>query len=303
MSAAPILVIGRTGQLASSLAERATGHPLLLEFAGRPGLDLLDEESIRRTVARSRPDIIINTAAYTAVDQAEDEPELAHRINAIAPLVVAEAAREVGARLIHISTDYVFDGGGERPWKESDPAEPVNVYGRTKLDGELAVRKTLGDHVILRTAWIYSPFGRNFVSRMIELAETRPALEVVGDQVGNPTSALDLADGIFAILAAWRQGPERGIGATYHLAGTGSASWADFARATLALSHAGGGPSATVTDIPTSKWPARAARPRNSRLNCDLFVETFGYRMPRWRDSLARILPRILALGKATPKI
>jgi dTDP-4-dehydrorhamnose reductase len=297
------LVIGRTGQLALSLAERARGRPFDLEFAGRPELDLLDHDSIRRTVARSRAAVIVNTAAYTAVDRAEDEPELAHQVNAIAPRILAEAARDSGARLIHLSTDYVFDGTKGRPWKESDPTRPASVYGRTKLEGELAVREALSGHVILRTAWLYSPFGRNFVTAMLALARSRATVEVVADQIGNPSCALDLADGILSILAAWNQRPDRGVGATYHLAGTGAASWADFARAIFASSRAGGGPCAAVKDIPASQWPARAARPPDSRLDCGLFRETFGFAMPPWRESLAEMVPCLLAFGEAAAKV
>jgi dTDP-4-dehydrorhamnose reductase len=288
------LVIGRSGQLALSLAERAAERGLDLAFAARPDLDLADPDSLRRAVLGSGAPVIVNAAAHTAVDQAEDEPEAAHALNAVAPRVLAEAAREAGARLIHVSTDYVFDGSGERPWRESDATGPRSVYGRTKLAGEDAVRAALPDHLILRTAWVYSPFGKNFVRTMLALAETRDSLTVVGDQVGNPTSALDIADGILAAIETWRTDPARGLGATYHLAGTGATSWADFAREIFALSRARGGPFATVADIATADWPAKAPRPLNSRLSSDLFADTFGYRAPPWRESLARVVERLV---------
>jgi dTDP-4-dehydrorhamnose reductase len=291
----PALVIGRSGQLALSLAERAPAHGLDLSFAARPDIDLADPDSLRRAVLASGAPVVINAAAYTAVDQAEDEPEAAHAANALAPAVLAEAARETGARLIQVSTDYVFDGSGERPWTEADATGPRSVYGRSKLAGEEAVRAALPDHVILRTAWVYSPFGKNFVKTMLGLAETRETLTVVGDQVGNPTSALDIADGILAALGAWREDSALGLGATYHLAGTGATSWADFAREIFALSRALGGPSAEVSDIATADWPAKAPRPLNSRLSSDLFAETFGYRAPPWRGSLASVVERLLA--------
>jgi dTDP-4-dehydrorhamnose reductase len=289
------LVIGRGGQLALSLAERARERSLEADFAGRPELDLEDPASIRRGIAASGAAIIINAAAYTAVDKAEDEPDAAFALNAAAPRVLAEAARESGARLIHLSTDYVFDGTGSRPWREVDPTGPTSVYGRTKLDGEQAVRETLPDHVIVRTAWVYSPFGTNFVRTMLNLARTRDKLRVVEDQIGNPTSALDLADGLLAIVATWQRDPERGLGATYHLAGTGATSWADFAHEIFALSRARGGPFAAVHGIPTSEWPAKAPRPLNSRLDTDRFAETFGYRAPPWQESLAIVVDRILS--------
>ena len=290
----PILVIGRRGQLASSLAERAAVKGLPLRFAARPEADLARPGTLRRAVAESGARIVINAAAYTAVDRAEDEPDAARALNAIAPAVLAEAAREAGARLIHVSTDYVFDGSGNRPWTESDPTAPMSVYGRTKLEGELAVRAALPDHLILRTAWVYSPFGRNFVKTMLALAESRDKLTVVADQVGNPTSALDLADGILTAVEVWRSDPDRGIGGTFHLAGTGWASWADLAREIFALSRTRGGPSAEVSDIATADWPAKATRPLNSRLDSGLFAATFGYRAPPWRKSLGSVVDRIV---------
>jgi len=296
----PILVLGRGGQLALSLAEKASARGIALSFAGRPQVDLAEPDTLRRAVAESGAALIINAAAHTAVDQAEDEPEAAHALNAVAPRVLAEAAREAGARLIHVSTDYVFDGSGDRPWREEDPIGPRSVYGRSKAEGEAAVRETLPDHAIVRTAWVYSPFGRNFVRTMLALAETRDSLTVVGDQVGSPTCALDLADGLLAIAETWAREPGRGAGATYHLAGTGSASWAEFAREIFALSRARGGPSAEVTAIATADWPAKAPRPLNSRLDSGRFAETFGYRAPPWRESLAEVVERLVD-GPAQP--
>ncbi|HEY0412887.1 MAG TPA: dTDP-4-dehydrorhamnose reductase [Allosphingosinicella sp.] len=289
-----VLVVGRDGQLALSLAERAAAAGVVLSFVGRPEIDLLEPGTLRRAIRDAAPEVIVNAAAYTAVDQAEDEPEAAAAVNAAAPRAIAEAARAAGARFIHVSTDYVFDGTGDRPWREDDPTAPAGVYGRTKLAGEEAVREILRGHAIVRTAWVYSPFGRNFVKTMLSVAEARSELRVVGDQVGNPTSALDLADGLLAMLAAWRQEPRLGLGATYHLAGTGSASWADFARAVFALSGARGGPTADVEAIVTAEWPAKAPRPLNSRLSSDRFAATFGYRAPPWRESLERVIGRLL---------
>ena len=290
-----MLVIGRSGQLALSLAERAPQHGIELLIAGRPEFDLADARAIRETVRASGAETIINAAAYTAVDKAEDEPDLAHQINAIAPAWLAEAAAECGARLIHVSTDYVFEGNGERAWIEDDVTSPASVYGRTKLAGEEAIRERLDRHAIVRTAWVYSPFGSNFVKTMLALAQTRPELRVVGDQIGNPTSALDLADGLLAMVAGWREDPEQGLGRTYHLAGTGSVSWADFAREVFALSASRGGPAANVTAIASAEWPAKAPRPLNSRLDSTRFHETFGYAPPPWQESLATVVDRLLA--------
>jgi dTDP-4-dehydrorhamnose reductase len=289
-----ILVLGREGQLARSLAERAPPHGLALAFTGRPEADLADPDSLRRAVRASGAEIVVNAAAHTAVDQAEDEPEVAQALNATGPQALAEAAQAAGARLIHVSTDYVFDGSGDRPWREEDPTGPKSVYGRTKLAGENAIRAALPAHAILRTAWVYSPFGRNFVKTMLAVAQTRPSLTIVGDQIGNPTSALDIADGILTMIGCWRDDPRRGVGGTYHLAGTGSTSWAGFARAIFALSEAREGPSAEVTEIATADWPAKAPRPLNSRLDSSRFAETFGYRAPPWPESLQKVVDRLL---------
>jgi dTDP-4-dehydrorhamnose reductase len=291
----PVLVIGRGGQVARSLAERAAAQGRTLSFAGRPEIDLERPETLRRCIAESGAGIVINAAAYTAVDQAEDEPERAEAVNAIAPRIMADAARDAGASLIHLSTDYLFDGRGERPWTEEDVPAPLGVYGRTKLKGEEAIRDVLPRHAIVRTAWIYSPFGHNFVKTMLGAAARHPELRVVGDQVGNPTSALDLADGLLALADRWEREPGYGMGATYHLAGQGWTSWADFAREIFTISAGRSGPSASVTAIASSEWPARAPRPRNSRLCSERFERTFGYRAPPWRESLRPVVERLTA--------
>ena len=187
-----ILVTGREGQVATSLAERGEGRDLV--FVARPEFDLADGESIGRVIGEAKPDLIISAAAYTAVDQAEDEPELAMAINGEAPVHIGRAAAAIGAPVLHLSTDYVFDGSGERAWTETDPTGPIGAYGKTKLAGEQALAASGATYAILRTAWVYSPFGNNFVKTMLRLADSRDALNVVADQHGNPTSALDIAD-------------------------------------------------------------------------------------------------------------
>lgn len=285
-----ILVTGRDGQVAQSLAERHGGHELV--FAARPDLDLADPASIERTVAAVNPALVISAAAYTAVDKAEDEPDLAMAVNGEGPGVLARAAAKIGAPVIHLSTDYVFDGSLDRPWREDDVVAPLGVYGATKLAGEQAVAASGATHAILRTAWVYSPFGANFVRTMLRLAETRDALTVVEDQFGCPTSALDIADGIMAVAAGLKDG--RGANGIYHLAGTGETHWADFARAIFAESARRGGPVAEVTGIPSSGYPTRATRPANSRLDCTRMAQTFGYRAPRWEESLVLVMRRLL---------
>ena len=287
-----IVVTGRDGQLARSLAERARGREgFELVFAGRPEFDLLDHESIARAAAAAAPDVVINAAAMTAVDAAEGDPAAAEALNAVAPGAVARAAREAGAAMVQLSTDYVFDGEAGRPYVEDDAPSPINVYGRTKLAGEEAVRAATPDHLIVRTSWVYSPFGANFVTTMLKLAREHATLKVVEDQIGCPTSALDLADGLLAAIAA---GIPSG-GATYHLAAAGEASWADLARRILEESAARGGPRAEVIGISAAEWRAAAARPRDSRLDSGRFARDFHYRAPAWIESLGPVVERLLA--------
>ena len=284
-----ILVTGSEGQVARSLAEQPGDHELV--FVGRPDLDLAAPETIEATVARVHSDLIVSAAAYTAVDKAESETELALAINGTAPGVLARAAARIGAPIIHLSTDYVFDGSLDRPWREDDPVGPINAYGATQLAGEQAVQASGATYAILRLAWVYSPFGNNFVRTMLRLAETRDALNVVEDQRGCPSSALDIATAILKVADAWdRDGATSGV---YHFAGTGETDWAGFAREIFAESAGHGGPGATVTGIPSSDYPTPARRPANSRLDCTRFAETFGYRAPRWQESLAVVVGRL----------
>jgi dTDP-4-dehydrorhamnose reductase len=288
-----ILVTGRDGQVARSLAERGGERELL--FAARPDLDLTDFGAIERCVRDARPELVISAAAYTAVDQAEDHPELAMRVNGEAPGVLARAAAAAGAPIIHLSTDYVFDGTLDRPWRETDPVAPLGAYGASKLAGEAAVRASGAVFAIIRTSWVYSPFGSNFVKTMLRLAHDRDELSVVEDQIGCPTSALDIADALLAIASAWRNSPRAGANAVYHFAGRGETDWAGFARAIFAESARHGGPTARVHGISTSAYPTRAKRPANSRLDCTRIADTFGHRAPEWRASLARVVARLLA--------
>jgi dTDP-4-dehydrorhamnose reductase len=287
-----ILVTGREGQVARSLAERASGHELV--FAARPGFDLLDPASIEKTIAEVRPEIIISAAAYTAVDQAEEEPELAMAVNGKAPGVIGRAAARIGAPVLHVSTDYVFDGSGERAWTEDDPTGPIGTYGKTKLAGEQALASSGARYAILRTAWVYSPFGNNFVKTMLRLAETRGALNVVADQYGNPTSALDIADALISIVRYWQDDLGRSSARVYHFSGTGTTNWADFARAIFLQSAKRGGPTCEVTGISTEDYPTKASRPLNSRLDCTRFSKTFNYSPPDWTAGLSETIARLI---------
>lgn len=286
-----ILVTGRDGQVARSLAERAKGHELI--FATRPAFDLCDTTSIEKTISEVRPELIVSAAAYTAVDQAEDEPERAMAANGSAPGVIGRAAAEIGAPVLHLSTDYVFDGSGERAWTENDPARPVGTYGKTKLAGEQALASSGARYAILRTAWVYSPFGNNFVKTMLRLAETRDTLNVVADQYGNPTSAFDIADALMAIVDRWQEAPLRGADAVYHFAGAGTTNWADFARTIFAESASRGGPNCKVISIATENYPTKALRPSNSCLDSTRFKKTFSHTAKNWQQGLSDTMTRL----------
>ena len=280
-----ITVTGKAGQVALSLAERApTGVEVVL--LGRPELDLAEPAGIAAAIAAARPDLVVSAAAYTAVDKAETEREMAFAVNATGAGAVAAATHALGVPLIHISTDYVFDGSKAAPYAESDPTAPLGVYGASKLAGEQAVLAAHPGAVICRTAWVYSPFGANFVKTMLRLAETRGELGVVADQIGNPTNALDIADCVLQLASKRAEG-------VFHMAGTGDASWADLAEAVFAASAAHGGPSPRVRRIATADYPTPAPRPANSRLDCRKLAEAHGLQLPDWRPSLATVVARL----------
>jgi dTDP-4-dehydrorhamnose reductase len=291
-----VLVTGREGQLVRSLLERGAGtasEGIQLTGIGRPDLDLEDSGSIGMVIGAERPEVIINAAAYTAVDQAEDEPERAFRINAEAAGELAAAARSAGARFIQISTDYVYDGAGEGAYLETAATNPLGVYGRSKLEGEQRVLQAHPEAVVVRTAWVYSPFGKNFVKTMFAFGGQRDELSVVSDQIGNPSSALDLADGLLAVLAGWQTGSGAGSGGTYHLAGSGVTNWSELAAHVMTERAARGLPAARVRPIRTEDWPTKAARPRNSSLDTSKFERDFGYRAPDWRQSASAVIDRL----------
>lgn len=289
-----LLVTGREGQLARSIAEHAANHPGLdIIFTSRSEADLSSSGSVARAIAAVRPQIVVNAAAYTAVDQAEEEPALAFRINAEGAGEAAAAARELGAAFIQLSTDYVFDGGANEPYREDSPTEPLSVYGRSKLAGEEAVRAANPDHLILRTSWVFSPFGRNFVRTMVSLGADEDVLTVVNDQVGCPTSALDLARAILAIAGRWQEVDRTGLGETYHLAGAGSASWFDLASEIMAQCRRLGLPAADVRPIATAEWRTKAVRPPYAVLDCSKIERDLGIRLPDWRQAVAETVERL----------
>ncbi|RWB74612.1 MAG: dTDP-4-dehydrorhamnose reductase [Mesorhizobium sp.] len=290
-----LAVTGREGQVAASLVEAARGRDEVEVVAvGRPALDLARPDTVLAALEAARPDIVVSAAAYTAVDQAEDEKDLAFAVNATGAGKVAEAAARLGVPVIHLSTDYVFDGAKDGAYVETDPTAPLGVYGASKLAGEEAVAAANPRHIILRTAWVYSPFGKNFVKTMLRLAADRDEIAVVADQWGNPTSALDIADAI--LHAAARLADDRNFAAfgVCHLAGEGDTNWSGFARHILDTSRTLGGPYAKVRDIATADYPTKARRPQNSRLSSAKFEGVFGWRAPHWREAAGRVVSRLL---------
>ncbi|MBB4093068.1 dTDP-4-dehydrorhamnose reductase [Ochrobactrum pecoris] len=290
-----ILVTGREGQVVQSLLEKAVQRPDLEVIAlGRPELDLGKPDTVRSAIETIKPDLVVSAAAYTAVDLAEDEQELAFAVNAIGAEAVAEAAKTCGIPIIHLSTDYVFAGDADEPYAETDVTGPRSIYGSSKLEGERLVTQANPKHIILRTAWVYSPFGKNFVKTMLKLAETRDALSVVSDQWGNPTSALDIADAIIRVADHLAATPDFSAYGVYHLVGTGDTNWSGFARAIFSESVTLGGSTATVTDITTADYPTKAVRPVNSRLSTAKFQWVFNWSAPHWQSSLRDVVARLI---------
>lgn len=283
-----ILVTGRNGQVTQSL-QALTGPDVEIVALGRPEFDLADPSTIARAVEEARPDIVVSAAAYTAVDKAESEEDAARAVNAIGPGLLARAAAGVGAPVIHLSTDYVFAGDLDRPYREDDATGPQGAYGRTKLAGEEAVLAAQPNAAILRTAWVYSPYGANFLKTMLRLAGDRDELRVVADQHGTPTYAPDIADGILAVARAAMadRGKWRGV---FHMVATGETDWAGFAEEIFAQSKMRGGPSANVVRIGTADYPTPAKRPANSRLSTQKFETAFGTALPDWQDGVGRCL-------------
>ncbi|MBQ0750256.1 MAG: dTDP-4-dehydrorhamnose reductase [Roseovarius sp.] len=276
-----ILVFGRTGQVATEIQRLAEVTAL-----GRDMADLTQPEVCAAAIRHHAPDLVINAAAYTAVDRAEAEEDLATVINGAAPGAMARASADLGIPFCHVSTDYVFDGSGTAPRTPFDPVAPCNAYGRSKLAGEEAVRAAGGQSAILRTSWVFSAHGGNFVKTMLRLSETRDALTVVEDQIGGPTPAADIAAALLTMGRAMVAGHAGGL---YHFSGAPDASWADFAREIFAQA----GRATVVTGIPTSGYPTPAVRPQNSRLDCRTLEADFGIGRPDWRVGLSRVLKEL----------
>jgi dTDP-4-dehydrorhamnose reductase len=286
-----ILLTGITGQVGQELQHTLAplGKVIVLS---RQGLDLSQPDKIRQAIATIKPNIIVNAAAYTAVDRAETEPELAKAINSVAPTVMAEEAQKLGATLVHISTDYVFDGRNYTPYTETDSPNPIGVYGKSKLIGEEGVRKNCDRHIIFRTAWVYGSRGHgNFVKTMLRLGEEREELRVVADQIGTPTWSYDLAEAIAQLLSSLTANEELPLG-TYHFTNSGVASWYDFAVAIFAEARQLGFPLKITRIIPitTAEYPTPAQRPAYSVLSKVKIAKILGNYPPYWRDSLKQML-------------
>jgi dTDP-4-dehydrorhamnose reductase len=290
-----VVVTGRQGQVVCSLAERTAGTDIEIVALGRPELDLAcPSREIVAAISNAKPDIVVSAAAYTHVDKAETERELAFSVNEQGARAVARAAREAGVPLIHLSTDYVFDGGKPAPYVEDDPTGPMGVYGASKLAGEHAVLAEHSDSVVLRTAWVYSPFGANFAKTMLRLAGDRDEIAVVADQLGNPSSALDIADGIIAVARNLATSSDSGRRGLFHMAGTGEATWAEFAEGIFAASKSRGGPTANVRRIASADYPTVARRPANSRLDCGKLARVHGVQLPDWLNSVEQVIGKLL---------
>lgn len=281
-----VLVFGETGQVARELIRRAPAGVTVLAL-GRDRADMADPSACALAVDRAGADAVINAAAWTAVDKAEADEAAALVVNSDAPTAMARAAAARGVPFLHVSTDYVFDGAGDRPFAPDHPTAPLGAYGRTKLAGEIGVRAAGGSHLILRTSWVVSAHGSNFVKTMLRLGRERDSLNVVADQTGGPTPAAAIADALFGAARAMA-GKETGgkMGGTHHFAGSPDISWAGFARLIMARA----GLSCTVSDIPSSAYPTPAQRPLNSRLECSAFEAAFGIGRPDWRAGLDDIL-------------
>lgn len=283
-----ILITGRNGQLAQALQQRLAGLGQV-HVLGREQLDLAEPERIRQVVRELSPNLLVNAAAYTAVDQAENEPALAFAINATAPGVLAEEAARLGVPLLHYSTDYVFDGSKATPYTEDDAPNPLSVYGRSKLAGEQAIHAVGGAHLTLRTSWVYSLHGRNFLLTMQRLLQEKPQLRVVADQIGAPTWAGSLAASTLALIQRWQAG-QAGAWGTYHMTAQGQTSWFGFAQAIGEHLKAQGRPCAQLLPIPSSEYPTPAQRPLNSRLDCSRLRQQWQVEQPDWRQALIECL-------------
>ncbi|KJS09212.1 MAG: dTDP-4-dehydrorhamnose reductase [Gammaproteobacteria bacterium BRH_c0] len=295
-----ILLFGKQGQVGYELqrALRPLGHIVALDRNGHDSLcgDLADTQGIASTIARVRPDVIVNAAAHTAVDRAESEADLAFAINATAPDVMAQEAAKLGSLLIHYSTDYIFDGSGARPWRETDTPAPLNTYGRSKLAGEQAIQASGCQHLILRTSWVYGKHGHNFVKTVLRLAQERQSLAMVADQIGAPTGARLIADVTAKALATAIHQRQSGI---YHLAASGETSWHGYATFIVEQARANGLQLATerIEPVASSAFPTPAQRPANSRLDTGKLQRQFALHLPPWQEGVSQLIKELTGIS------
>ncbi|WLD99238.1 dTDP-4-dehydrorhamnose reductase [Agrobacterium leguminum] len=295
-----LAVTGKNGQVVSALLALASAE-LEIVALGRPELDLAQPETVLKALREVKPDVVVSAAAYTTVDKAESEQDIAFAVNRDGARAVAQAASDIGIPIIHLSTDYVFDGTKATAYVENDPTGPTSVYGRSKLEGERAVSEATDNYVVLRTAWVYSEYGNNFVKTMLRLSENRDEINVVADQFGCPTSANDIAAAVVTIarkLVEDSSPPLRGV---FHLSGTGETNWANFAKQIFVLSAENGGKSIVVNDITTEQYPTPARRPANSRLDCSKLEEVYGIKLPSWQTSTRAVVTALAQSKKEMP--
>lgn len=289
-----VFVIGREGQLARELSRAQWPQGWSVASADLPNLDLTKPDQATATVAAAKPDLVVNAAAYTNVEQAESEYERALAINATGPAAVAAACKTIGAPFVTISTDYVFDGTKPGAYAENDPVHPMSAYGRSKAEGEALIRRAHDAHIILRASWLFSPFGTNFVKTMMRIGRERPEARIVNDQRGRPTGAGDLARAIVKVCDTVNSGAAR-FG-TYHVANAGALSWFDFAKVIFEELAARGEPvPGRIVPVTTAEFPTKAIRPKNSELDCALFERSFGMTMRPWRAALGECLDELVA--------
>ena len=292
-----LLCIGKSGQVARALAERSSEGNATCIFIGRPDADLRSPDTLHRALDTHMPDLVVNAGAYTAVDAAETDQDNAYLINADGAGALAKACAQTGVPLIHLSTDYVFDGELERAYRETDEPSPINVYGASKLAGEIAVRHELKAHIIVRTSWVISPFGRNFIKTMLRLARERDEANVVDDQIGSPTDALDIADAILKVASKVIETGNADLFGTYHYCSRGHGSWADIADLVFRVYEYRNNSKIVLKRIPSSEYPTPARRPLNSRLDTTKIERTFNLTPPDWTASVSQTVHRLIDEG------
>ena len=295
MTSTRIAVIGGSGQAARALASHTSSHQTTIIARGRPGVDITDYRSVATYLYETQPNVVVNAAAYTAVDKAEKEPDAAFRANAEGPARLAVLCSAARVPLIHISTDYVFDGTKAGQYGEDDPLRPLNVYGATKAAGEDAIRAGCPQHVIIRTTWLYGPDGQNFLRTMLRLGEERDVVRVVDDQHGAPTDVESLAGAIVRIAEAVAGAGPAGPWGTYHVTAAGETTWHGFASEIYRLAAEAGLRTPRLEPIPTSDYPTDAIRPHNSRLDNSKVGRAFGIALSPWQEGLSRIMSRVVA--------